>query len=252
MDRKSCDEEPNNRNFRIAFSQDVFTVAPNLTVGLIALPSVNNLDNNVEVNALLKHMELEIIESGIEKGLISELETISAWRHVYSQFGVKPARYHCAAEALIRRVVEHGSLPRIHTLVNLCNALSLKARIPIASCDINGVEELVVQKATGLEPYLPIGKPDNPEFPDAGEIIYTDHLGRAHSRRWNWRQSDIVKTTEQSSTMLFTIEAVHQEAKVLVEATTNLLFELLQPFAVGVDSQRGFINADSPVYEFTI
>lgn len=99
---------------------------------------------------------------------------------------------------------------------------------------------------------MPIGKVDGCELPSAGEIIYADDAGRAHSRRWNWRQSDHVKTTAESSQMLFTIEAVHKEAKVLVEATTFLLNELLQPFTGVGRSEWAFIHKDSPVHTFLL
>ncbi|BCG56865.1 B3/B4 domain-containing protein [Paenibacillus sp. URB8-2] len=247
---KDQSQELQSKKFRVEFAEEVFTVAPNLYVGLIAVPHVNNLDKDAEVNALLMHMEQEIINSGLQKESVSEIPTIAAWRKVYSQFGAKPSRYPCAAESLIKRVIEHGSLPRIHTLVNLCNAISLKSRMPIASCDIADVQGLVIRHAEGNEPYLPIGKPEEREFPAPGEIIYADQLGRAHSRRWNWRQSDVVKTTAKSKRMLFTVEAVHQEAKILVEATTFLLLELLGPFTEEGTCDKAFIHGNSRVYEF--
>lgn len=239
-----------DRLFSVRFSEDVFEIAPDLHVGLIAAAPISNLDKDNEVLALLKHMEQEISNSGLQKEQISELPTIAAWRKVYSQFGVKPARYPCAAESLIRRVVEQGELARINTLVNLCNAISLKSRIPIASCDISGISEFVIRQAEGNERFYPIGKPEEHEVPAPGEIIYADLDLRAHSRRWNWRQSDMIKTTTDSSQMLFTIEAVHQEAKVLVEATTFLLNELLQPFTKGGRCECAFIHKSSPEHTF--
>ncbi|WP_410512215.1 phenylalanine--tRNA ligase beta subunit-related protein [Paenibacillus sp. BR2-3] len=241
-----------SREFKVEFSEDVFTIAPHLHVGLIASSYVTNLDKDTEVDALLTHMEQEIMNSGLQKDSVSELPTIAAWRKIYSQFGVKPARYPCAAESLIRRVIEQGSLARINTLVNLCNAISLKCRTPIASCDISDVQELVIRRAAGNERFLPIGKVDEYESPSPGEIIYADHSGKAHSRRWNWRQSDNIKTTSESSQMLFTIEAVHKEAKVLVEATTFLLNELLQPFTGVGTCEWAFIHRDSPVHTFQL
>ncbi|WP_220036957.1 B3/B4 domain-containing protein [Paenibacillus sambharensis] len=238
--------------FQVSFTEDVFAVAPDLYVGLIAAPLVKNLDQNSEVEALLSHMEQEIADTGLRTEAISELPMIAAWRKVYSQFGAKPARYPCAAESLIRRVVEHGSLPRINTMVNLCNAISLKCRTPIACCDISDVDQLTVRRAAGTEPYLPIGKPDQPDYPAEGEIIYSDGYGRAHSRRWNWRQSDTIKATDQSQRLLFTVEAVHKDAKVLVEATTSLLYELLQPFTEEGSCSMAFIHSGSPSQAFVL
>ncbi|MBY9080593.1 hypothetical protein KIH86_14620 [Paenibacillus sp. HN-1] len=252
MDNNPAGRTEYGRSFKVEFSEDVFDVAPDLHVGLIAVPQVANLGKDSEVKALLAHMEQEILNSGLQKDAVSELSTIAAWRKVYTQFGVKPARYPCAAESLIRRVIELGSLPRINTLVDLCNAISLKSRTPIASCDITKIPEFTIRRAVGTEQFLPIGKVEEFEFPSSGEIIYADNAGRAHSRRWNWRQSDYIKTTSESSQMLFTVEAVHKEAKVLVEATTFLLHELLQPFTGEGGSEWAFIHKNSTAHVFQL
>jgi len=251
MNERSNIHVGNRRSFTVEFTNEVFTNAPDLYVGLIITPYVTNLDKDTAVHTLLTHMEQVILNSGVQRDSISELPTIAAWRKVYSQFGIKPSRYPCAAESLIRRVIEQGSLPRMNTLVNLCNAISLKVRIPIAACDISDLQELVIRRAVGKERYLPIGKVNEHEFPAPGEIIYVDKSERAHSRRWNWRQSDTIKVTSESSQVLFTIEAVHKEAKVLVEATTYLLNELIQPFTEAGSCEIAFIHKDSPVHTFT-
>lgn len=231
-----------SQQFQVRFEKEVFENAPTLFVGLILATHINNRDTDTGVDALLTLMEEEIGNSDINTSTICDIPSIAAWRRTYSKFGVKPSRYPCAAESLIRRVVEQGSLPRINTLVDLCNAISLKSRIPIASCDISGLDQLIIRKANGNERFVPIGKENLVESPQAGEIIYADLLGDAHSRRWNWRQSDRIKTTKDSTTMLFTIEAVHEGGRVLVEATTSLLNKLLLPYVRGGSCEIAFIH----------
>ncbi|MFB9326093.1 B3/4 domain-containing protein [Paenibacillus aurantiacus] len=253
MEQLATDEKERNVDlFEVTFADDVLEMAPDLYVGLIAAPAVRNLERRSEVEALLAHMERELAGSGLRTDEISELATISAWRKAYSAFGAKPARYPCAAESLIRRVVEHGSLPRINTMVDLCNAISLKSRTPIACCDISQVDRFTIRKAGGSEPYLPIGKPDQPEYPAEGEVIYADGMNRAHSRRWNWRQSDTIKATGESRRLLFTVEAVHKDAKALVEATTSLLLELLQPFTDEGTLSVAFIHAEARMQRLSL
>ncbi|MDQ0196480.1 B3/B4 domain-containing protein [Paenibacillus wynnii] len=230
--------------FRVEFSSEVFAMAPDLYVGLIVVPRVETIEPFSELNvpSLLEHMETELLESGLSKDKVGEVPTIAAWRTVYSKFGAKPAKYPCAVESLIKRVLDQGSLPRIHSLVDLCNAVSLKSRLPVASCDIKGIQELTIRRATGTEMYIPIGKAGDVSYPEEGEVIYADESNHAHSRRWNWRQSDRLKTTENSRQMLFTVEAVHPQARVLVEATTFLLLDLLQPFIPNGCYEMAFIH----------
>ena len=54
----------------------------------------------------------------------SELPEIQAWRRAFAQTGLKPTQYRCASESLLRRFRQAGELPRVHPLVDLCNAVS--------------------------------------------------------------------------------------------------------------------------------
>ena len=49
--------------------------------------------------------------------------------------GLKPTQYRCASESLLRRFRKEGSLPRLHPLVDLCNAVSMAYAIPVAVLD---------------------------------------------------------------------------------------------------------------------
>jgi DNA/RNA-binding domain of Phe-tRNA-synthetase-like protein len=54
----------------------------------------------------------------------SEFLEIAAWQRAFSQMGLKPTQYWCASEALLRRFRKDDSLPWIHLLVDVCNAVS--------------------------------------------------------------------------------------------------------------------------------
>jgi hypothetical protein len=53
--------------------------------------------------------------------------------------GLKPTQYRCASEASVRRFRNDGSLPLIHPLVDVCNAVSLAYAISIAVFDLDQV-----------------------------------------------------------------------------------------------------------------
>src|SRR5215469_2367678 len=61
----------------------------------------------------------------------SEFPEIQAWRRTFARMGLKPTQYRCAAESLLRRLRKEGALPRLHPLVDLCNAVSLAFAIPV-------------------------------------------------------------------------------------------------------------------------
>jgi len=141
----------------------------------------------------------------------SELPEIQAWRRTFAQMGLKPTQYRCASESLLRRFRKEGSLPRLHPLVDLCNAVSMAYAIPVAVLDLDAVSgPLEVRYATGDEEYLTFA--GDTEHPSPGEVIFADQAGQAHARRWTNRQSGRSAVRDTTSTALIVAEALHDSA----------------------------------------
>src|SRR5579884_3078822 len=83
----------------------------------------------------------DIAASRLAHASEGELPEIQAWRRTFARMGLKPTQYRCAAEALLRRYRKEASLPQIHPLIDLCNALSLAFAIPVAAFDVSRVAE---------------------------------------------------------------------------------------------------------------
>lgn len=146
-----------------------------------------------------------------------ELPEIQAWRRAFSRMGLKPTQYRCAAEALLRRLRKEGALPRIHPLVDLCNAASLAWAIPVAVLDLARIDGgLEVRRATGAEAYETFA--GAVEQPEPGEVIFADSANRAHARRWTNRQSGYSAVRDDTAEVLIVAEALHEAAAVDVAA----------------------------------
>jgi DNA/RNA-binding domain of Phe-tRNA-synthetase-like protein len=141
-----------------------------------------------------------------------ELPEIQAWRRAFATMGLKPTQYRCAAESLLRRFRKEGGLPRLHPLVDLCNAISLAYAIPIAVFDVDSITGplLEVRYATGQEDYLTFA--GDIEHPAPGEVIFADEAARAHARRWTNRQSGRSAVRDSTATALIVAEALHDQA----------------------------------------
>jgi DNA/RNA-binding domain of Phe-tRNA-synthetase-like protein len=133
--------------------------------------------------------------------------------------GLKPTQYRCASESLLRRFRKDGSLPQIHPLIDLCNAVSLAFAIPVAVFDTSklsgGVE---VRHAVGDESYLTFS--GQTETPEVGEVIFADDAGNAHARRWTNRQSAYSAARDTTSSVLIVAEAMHESAPTDVQKLT--------------------------------
>ncbi|MBY5318405.1 hypothetical protein GR210_29305 [Rhizobium leguminosarum] len=152
-----------------------------------------------------------IAAARLTKAQESEFPEIQAWRRGFSRMGLKPTQYRCASEALLRRFRQEHALPRLHPLIDLCNAVSLAFAIPIAVFDAEKIAgDLEVRRAKGDETYLTFA--GEIEHPEANEVIFADDEHRAHARRWTNRQSGLSAVRQTTRSVLIVVEALHVSA----------------------------------------
>ena len=141
----------------------------------------------------------------------SELPEIRAWRRTFARMGLKPTQYRCASEALLRRFRKEGTLPELHPLVDVCNAVSLAFAVPVAVFDVSKISgSLEVRYAAGDEEYLTFG--GETEHPSPHEVIFADDARQVHARRWTNRQSGLSAVQASTATALIVTEAMHDTA----------------------------------------
>ena len=69
--------------------------------------------------------------------------------------------------------------------------------------------------------------------PRSGEILYTDEVG-AICRRWNWKEADRTKLTEETKNAFLVIESLPPVLREVVETAIRELAESVQRFCGGV------------------
>ena len=187
-------------------------------------------------------------ESRLERSTEAELPEVRAWRRAFSRMGLEPTRYRSASESLLRRFRKEGSLPEIHPLVDLCNAVSLAFATPIAAFDVAQISEYVeVRYATGTETYLTFS--GDLETPTEREVIFADALGRVHARRWTNRQSGLSAVQPSTRSVLLVAEAMHATALADVETLlTALAAELSSTWSACTSS--AILSRAAPRFDF--
>jgi DNA/RNA-binding domain of Phe-tRNA-synthetase-like protein len=178
----------------------------------------------------------------------SELPEIQAWRRAFAQLGLKPTQYRCASESLLRRFRKEGSLPALHPLVDLCNAISLAFAIPVAVLDAAQITgPLEVRYATGDETYLTFA--GDIEHPAPAEVIFADRAGQAHARRWTNRQSGRSAVRDSTTSALIVAEALHDQAPAdIPDLLKTLTAELEATWSV--TPHTTILTAASPTFTF--
>jgi DNA/RNA-binding domain of Phe-tRNA-synthetase-like protein len=154
---------------------------------------------------------LERARARLAQGNESDLPEVQAWRRAFGQLGVKPTQYRSAAEALLRRLRREHTLPPLHPLVDLCNAVSVAWALPVAALDLDRVQGfLEVRPAIGDEHYLAFD--DTVEHPEPEEIVFVDAARQLHARRWTWRQSRRSMVGPTTRRALIVSEGLHAAA----------------------------------------
>jgi DNA/RNA-binding domain of Phe-tRNA-synthetase-like protein len=179
----------------------------------------------------------------------SEFPEVLAWRRAFSRMGLKPTQYRCASESLLRRLRKEGTLPRIHPVVDLCNAVSAAYAVPVAALDADRVTGpvLEVRPARGDEHYTAFG--GGTEHPAPGEITFADCAGRAHARRWTHRQSGHSAVGPHTGRILVVAEALHEGgAAVMPDLLRTLAGELAAHWGAG--TRTAVLTAAAPEFVF--
>ena len=234
-----------------AHAPEIWRRFPQLVPGVLVL---SNVDAHADVAALLPAWHArarERLAAGPESELAPEaqLPEISAWRRAYAQMGLKPTQYRSAAEALLRRFRRENALPRVHPLVDVCNALSLAFALPIAVFDLAGVvSHLEVRPAEGGEEHVGFG--GEVEHAEPGEVIFADANRHAHARRWTFRQSRLSTVSADSRRVLVVVEGLHATAGADVPALLDAL-DTTVAGVWGAPRHRTVLTAAAPRLEIT-
>lgn len=134
---------------------------------------------------------------------------LSAWASVFQKFGAKPNRTPCSAEALRRRFLRDGSLPRVNPIVDLYNAISLRYAVPVGGENPDayvGQPRLTIADGSETFDTMKDGGPAV-ESPERGEVVWCDDLG-VTCRRWNWRQGVRTRLNPGARRMWFILESL--------------------------------------------
>jgi DNA/RNA-binding domain of Phe-tRNA-synthetase-like protein len=200
----------------------VFALRPDYRALLLAVDGVTPGPSDATSDALLRAAEASA-RVALAAQPVEELPHVAAWRDAYRAFGAKPQRTRNSLEALLRRA--GSGLPRVNRLTDLYNAVSVLHQVPVGGEDLtryDGPPRLV--RATGDEPFDTVAEGEPVvEHPEPGEVVWRDEAG-VTCRRWNWRQGRRTQLTDDTTAVLFILDAL---APMTDEALTAAADDLL-------------------------
>jgi DNA/RNA-binding domain of Phe-tRNA-synthetase-like protein len=159
---------------------------------------------------------------------LGDVPELGIWRETYKQFGVKKTSFRSSVERLVKKVRQGDELPRINTLVDTYNLISLRYRMPVGADDLDRIVSPVSYRiARPGDTFIPLGDPtgaDDPPLP--GEVVYAD-VSRVMCRRWNWYQDARSAISTGTTRALLNVEAIEPTSAAQVETASAALAELL-------------------------
>jgi DNA/RNA-binding domain of Phe-tRNA-synthetase-like protein len=155
----------------------------------------------LEVTPPRDDFELEVkrAEQAVRTG---EVGPAGRARELYRRFGLDPTRVRPSSEALLRRMKKGESLPRINSLVDVANAMSVQLQVPVGLYDLDKVkgEELVIRLGADGESYAGIGKE---KVNVAGRICVADAEGPIGNPSADSARTMITTDTERAAWIYF-------------------------------------------------
>ncbi|MGP3981725.1 B3/B4 domain-containing protein [Streptomyces sp. KR80] len=219
----------------LTVSDEVRAIVPSFVHLAVEARGLTNGPSDAHTSGLLNAAARRLAER-LGGRALHEDPHIAAWRAAYTAFGSKPSRTRNSAEALARRALAGGELPRINRLVDLYNAVSVAHLIPVGGEDIDHIRGgMRLVRAVGDERFATVaGGEPAVEHPDPGEVVWCDDEG-VTCRRWNWRQGVRTRLTDASVNAVFLLERLEPMTLGELDAAGAELAESLAKFNPGAE-----------------
>jgi DNA/RNA-binding domain of Phe-tRNA-synthetase-like protein len=198
-----------------------FRVAPALSVivraGVLWLEGATVLDRDSRLDPVLAAAEASVRTNPPEE--------TTAVRTMYKRVGLDPTKTRPSSEALLRRVRKGDSLPRINSMVDVCNWCSLEFQLPYGLYDLAHIEGESVEMRLGVadESYAGIRKDD---VHVGGRICLADARGPFGNPTSDSARTMVTTKTKDALVVVFAPASIEERRLVhVLDATSHRIRE---------------------------
>jgi DNA/RNA-binding domain of Phe-tRNA-synthetase-like protein len=216
---------------KLKIDAKIFEKFPGLRIGVVSARNIDNHGLSEGIMQLIREKEKEIREN-YDTETLSQHPKIHSWRGAYSSFGAKPKKYKSSVESLYRMVLKGFDVRHVNKIVDLFNYISIKHTIPAGGDDIAKVDgDIILKFAAGDEPFTALNSQER-ETAKEGEVVYADSK-EVLCRRWNWRECDKTKMTEDTKNVILVVEALPPVTREELEEVQDDLSKLITEYCGG-------------------
>lgn len=230
-------------------SEDVFEKLPDVCFAIVAAKNINNKESNSTIKGLLEE-QIQLTHEYFQGKNVKEYDKILCYREAFQSLGINPNKFMCSIEALTSRISKKAFLPSINPIVDLVNVVSLKYILPMGAHNIATlIDDVCVRFSNTDDTFLPMGQAEV-EVMEQGELVYASGSS-VLTRRWIWRQSDIDKADENSSSLLFPIDGFKSKNYEALLKAKDELEKYLKDF-FGVETISTIIDKDNREFDLSL
>lgn len=199
------------------------SVAPDLAsivrAGVLWFDGATVVDREARLNAPLAAAEAAIRTASADVGHPFRGADIASVRTMYRRVGLDPTKTRPSSEALLRRVRKGDTLPRINSMVDVCNWCSVEFQLPYGLYDADKIEgDVELRLGTAGESYAGIRKDD---VHVGGRITLADRLGPFGNPTSDSARTMVTTETRRALLVVFAPREVDQQRLVQVLDVTS-------------------------------
>ncbi|MCF0248111.1 MAG: hypothetical protein HUJ86_05820, partial [Synergistes sp.] len=170
------------------------------------------------------------------------------WRETYSKMGVKPSKYRCSLEALLRRIFK-GDIWSVSDVVDCYDCVSALNLLPMGAHDMTKLRgDMVLRFANEGEKFYPLGAGDSVVDCAPPQVVYADDE-KICCWLWNYRDTRDACVDDDTREALFLVDnAFDTEWRTAEEGVNALADELTAIGCTVLD--KGVVSAANPEAEF--
>ncbi len=193
--------------------------------GVLAFEGVTVVERDGQLDAPIADAEARV-----RRAPPAEREAVRA---MYRRVGLDPTRRRPSSEALLRRVARGEPLPRVNSLVDICNWCSLELQLPYGLYDADRIDGEVVLRLGGQGEEYPGIRKDVVHVGD--RLTLADRLGPFGNP-----SSDSLRTmvTPETTRVMAVIFAPRALARAAVLSAVDLTSARIRAYAGGAETGR--------------
>jgi DNA/RNA-binding domain of Phe-tRNA-synthetase-like protein len=230
-----------------SIQKELFGILPDLTIGMVVARDVDNTHPSKEIDDFLTGA-IEEVKKNFIGDKAQEHPRIKPWRTAFSKLGISGSKFPSSIESMARRILKGDPFPKINSLVDLYNTISLRFLIPMGGHDLDTIEaNIYLRFAEGWEPFTPMGGGETVAVPK-GELVYCDDR-EVLTRNWVWRQCEKDKTTEKTKNIFIPIDVLGEVGRGRADEIILELSHLIPRYFGGAIFST-ILNREKPSIEF--